>query len=423
MTRIAQSEYRREDLADVRFVPLLGEEGWAPEEAEPARVRRAPPTVAASEERLVKRIADVAEPFGSIDTADLGPLLERIGDARVVLLGEATHGTSEFYRMRERISRELIVKKGFRFIAIEGDWPDAARVDHYVRHRRISCLPNGRLLPGFRPGCGATTRCVISSTGCVSTMLRPNPRRGWRFTASISTACTCPFARFLSYLDEVDPDAAKVARQRYGCLTPWQGDPATYGHAALTGSYGLASNTWCAHSRSYLEKRVAYAEHDGERFFDAVQNARLVANAERYYRIMYYGSRASWNLRDEHMFTTLKNLLAFYGTASKAIVWAHNSHVGDSAATEMASRGEHNIGHLCRQEFGGSAYLVGFGTNSGTVAAASDWDGPMEIKKVQPALPKSYERLCHATGHARFTLGLRNRADADRCAGLGQAAA
>ena len=128
-------------------------------------------------------------------------------------------------------------------------------------------------------------------------------------------------------------------------------------------------------------------------------------------------------LRDEHMFTTLKNLLAFYGTASKAIVWAHNSHVGDSAATEMASRGEHNIGHLCRQEFGDNAYLVGFGTNSGTVAAASDWDGPMEIKKVQPALPKSYERLCHATGQRPLYAGLAQSRRPDRCAGLGQAAA
>jgi protein-L-isoaspartate(D-aspartate) O-methyltransferase len=146
----------------------------------------------------------------------------------------------------------------------------------------------------------------------------------------------------------------------------------------------------------------------------------LVANAERYYRIMYYGSRASWNLRDEHMFTTLKNLQTFYGAGGKAIVWAHNSHVGDSAATEMSSRGEHNIGHLCRQEFGSDAYLVGFGTNSGTVAAASDWGGPMEIKNVQPALPKSYERLCHATGLARFMLGLRNRTDLTGAQGLGK---
>ena len=191
----------------------------------------------------------------------------------------------------------------------------------------------------------------------------------------------------LKYLDDVDPSTAQVARQRYGCLTPWQADPATYGHAALTGAYQTCEREVVSMLTDLMQKRRAYAEHDGERFLDAVQNARLVANAERYYRIMYYGSRASWNLRDSHMFETLKTLLDFHGPESKAIVWAHNSHVGDSAATEMSSRGEYNIGHLCRKEFGDSAYSIGFGTNSGTVAAASDWDGPMEIKTVRPAVP------------------------------------
>jgi protein-L-isoaspartate(D-aspartate) O-methyltransferase len=156
-----------------------------------------------------------------------------------------------------------------------------------------------------------------------------------------------------------------------------------------------------------LGKRRKYAEHDGERFLDAVQNARLVTNAEHYYRIMFYGSRASWNLRDGHMFETLKNLLSFYGSHSKAIVWAHNSHIGDAAATEMFARGEYNLGHLCRKEFGGRAYLIGFGTNSGTVAAASSWDGPMEIKTIRPAIEKSYERLCHEAGRPNFLLDLR----------------
>ena len=128
---------------------------------------------------------------------------------------------------------------------------------------------------------------------------------------------------------------------------------------------------------------------------DAVQNARLVANAERYYRIMYYGSRASWNLRDEHMFETLKTLLVFYGPRSKAIVWAHNSHIGDAAATEMSSRGEYNVGSLSRREFGDQVYSIGFGTDRGKVAAATEWGGPMEVKTVRPALKQSYEHLCH----------------------------
>ena len=419
VTRISQNEYHREDLADVRFVPLLGEEGWAPETGEPARVRRAPQTIAASEEMLVKTIARAAEPFDSIDTVNLGPLLERIGDARIVLLGEATHGTSEFYRMRERISRELIVKKGFRFIAIEGDWPDAARVDNYVRHLEYS--PSEWTAFARFPTWmwrNNEVRDFVNWLRAHNAAGRPETRAAFHGLDLYSLYVS--IRSVLDYLDQVEPDAAKVARQRYGCLTPWQGDPAAYGHAALTGSYHTCEPHVVRALKDLLENRIAYAERDGERFFDAVQNARLIANAERYYRVMYYGSRASWNLRDEHMFTTLKNLLAFYGAGSKAIVWAHNSHVGDSAATEMASRGEHNIGHLCRQEFGDDAYLVGFGTNSGTVAAATDWDGPMEIKKVQPALPKSYERLFHATGHPRFTLGLRHRAEWAGAQGLGK---
>ena len=158
-----------------------------------------------------------------------------------------------------------------------------------------------------------------------------------------------------------------------------------------------------------LHKQGAYSVHDGERFMDAVQNARLVTEAERYYRIMYYGSRASWNLRDNHMFETLKTLLAYHGPKSKAIVWAHNSHTGDAAATEMSARGEYNIGHLCRQEFGDRAYSIGFGTHTGTVAAASDWDGPMQVKTVVPSLPQSYEWLCQQTGRPQFMLPLRGQ--------------
>jgi protein-L-isoaspartate(D-aspartate) O-methyltransferase len=213
----------------------------------------------------------------------------------------------------------------------------------------------------------------------------------------------------LEYLDRVDPESARVARERYGCLTPWQSDPATYGHAALTGRYPKCEDDVVRTLKDLLAKRAAYAARDGEQFLDAVQNARLVANAERYYRIMYYGSRASWNLRDEHMFDTLKTLLSFHGPQSKGIVWAHNSHIGNAAATEMSARGEHNIGQLCREAFGNASYAIGFGTDHGTVAAATDWDGDMEVKRVQPSLHNSYERLCHAAGVPRFLLPLRDR--------------
>ena len=420
VTRISAGEYRSEDIADVRFVPLIGEEGWAATKAEGgARIRRIPRPVSPSEETLVRNLADAAESFPSIDAADLNPLLQRIGSARIVLLGEATHGTSEFYRMRERITRDLIVKKGFRFVAIEADWPDAARVDHYVRHFQY-------------PPSEWTAFARFPTWMWRNTEVRDFVSWLRKYNGTVEKGKRVAFhgldlyslydsiRSVLNYLDEVDPGSAKVARERYGCLTPWQRDPATYGHAALTGSYPTCESDVARALTDLLAKRRAYAEHDGERFLDAEQNARLVANAERYYRIMYYGSRASWNLRDSHMFDTLKNLLAFHGPDSKAVVWAHNSHVGNAAATEMAARGEHNIGQLCRKEFGDQAYLVGFGTHSGTVAAASDWGGPMEVKTVRPSLPNSYEQLCHAAGVPRFMLGLRGRGDLCGPKGLGK---
>jgi protein-L-isoaspartate(D-aspartate) O-methyltransferase len=418
--RVSKEEYLSEDIADVRFVPLIGEEGWLGAQGEArAPARRALRPVPSGEEALVRHLADAAESFSSIETADLNPLMQRIGSARIVMLGEATHGTSEFYRMRERITRELIVKRGFRFVAIEADWPDAARVDHYVRHFQF---PPSEWTAFARFPTWMWRNTEVRDF--VSWLRKHNgtAEQGERvaFHGLDLYSLYDSIRSVLNYLDEVDPESARAARERYGCLTPWQRDPATYGHAALTGSYPTCESDVARTLADLLAKRRAYAEHDGERFLDAEQNARLVANAERYYRIMYYGSRASWNLRDTHMFETLKNLLAFHGADSKAVVWAHNSHVGNAAATEMTARGEYNIGQLCREEFGEKAYLIGFGTNSGTVAAATEWDGPMEVKKVRPAHPNSYEHVCHATGLARFMVGLRGRGDLCGPKGLGK---
>jgi erythromycin esterase-like protein len=160
--------------------------------------------------------------------------------------------------------------------------------------------------------------------------------------------------------------------------------------------------------RELLEKKLEYTHLDGESFLDAAQNARLVTAAEQYYRVMYYGSRESWNLRDQHMFDTLEQLLAARGPEARAVVWAHNSHIGNAAATDMGVvRGQHNIGQLCRERFLDEAVLIGFGTDRGTVAAASDWNGPMEIKRVRPSHRDSYERLCRDSGEPRFMLDLR----------------
>ncbi len=405
VTRVSENDYRREDLADVRFVPLLGQEGWEAPAQEPRRI------IKLREQPLERAIANAAESFASIESADLSRLLDRIGDARVVLLGEATHGTSEFYRMREKISRELILRKGFNFIAIEGDWPDAARVDHYVRHREYP-PSEWTAFARFPTWMWRNNEVRWFVDWLREHNARLNPEDRVAFHGLDLYSLYTSIRSVLDYLDDVDPASAKVARQRYGCLTPWQADPATYGHAALTGSYPTCESDVVRALKDLMAKQQAYATHDGERFLDAMQNARLVANAERYYRIMYYGSRASWNLRDSHMFETLKALLAHHSPKSKAIVWAHNSHVGDASATEMSARGEHNLGQLCRKEFGDRCYNIGFGTDHGTVAAASDWDGPMQIKAVRPAMKNSYELLCHEAGVSRFMLSLRERTSA-----------
>jgi protein-L-isoaspartate(D-aspartate) O-methyltransferase len=413
VTRVGEHDYQVEELLDVRFVSLVGADGWSPDRADdaplpPTRSRLAPKR---DEDAVARSIASSCERFTDIESANLAPLLKRIGDARVVLIGEATHGTSEFYRMRARISRELIERKGFDFVAIEGDWPDAARVDHYVRHAEFP--PSEWTAFARFPVWmwrNEETREFVDWLRQRNSGLKREQRAAFHGLDLYSLYSS--IRSVLGYLDEVDPHSARIARLRYGCLTPWQSDPATYGHAALTGRYRSCEDSVVAVLSDLRQKERVYAEHDGERFLDAEQNALLVTNAEEYYRIMYYGSRASWNLRDQHMFDTLMNLLAHHGPAGKGIVWAHNSHVGDANATDMGKRGEHNLGQLCKQRFGGGAYSIGFGTDSGTVAAATDWDGPMSIKDVRPAIDDSYERLCHESGEPLFLLPLRDGATA-----------
>ena len=406
VTRVSETMFKSEDLADVRFVPLVGAQGWSTTSRTSKKKQFQPVTVNA-DEKLKSDVADACEPFNSLETANLDPLLERIGGARIVLIGEATHGTSEFYKLRNRITFELIVKKGFKFVAIEGDWPDAARIDHYVRH--LDYPPSEWTAFSRFPTWmwrNEEVREFVDWLRIRNADIPPDERVAFHGLDLYSLYSS--IRSILKYLDEVDPVTADIARERYGCLTPWQTDPATYGHAALSGSYRSCEAEVVGMLGELSRKHFEYAEHDGERFLDAIQNARLVANAERYYRVMYYGSRESWNLRDTYMFETLKTLQSFYGADNKAIIWAHNSHVGDAAATEMSARGEINIGSLCREEFGDNVYSIGFGTDNGTVAAASSWDGPMEIKSIVPSQAGSYEKLFHDVGLPGFLLGLRH---------------
>ncbi len=401
--RLAEERFDEEELLDVRFVPLVGREGWAEGVEMPSREARAPER---AEREVSSLVAAAAEPFDDLARASLAGLLDRIGDARVVLLGEATHGTSEFYLMRARITRELVEHRGFTIVAAEADWPDAARIDHYVRD-----------LEHPAPDWVAFTRFPTwmwrnhEFRELVEWMREWNrgldPERRVGFYGLDLYSLHTSIAAVLAYLDEVDPEAAEVARLRYGCLTPWESDPATYGHAALSGSYRSCEKDVVEMLQDLLDQRLRYLGADGERYLDAVQNARLVANAERYYRVMYFGGPESWNLRDRHMFSSLRRVLEARGTSSRAVVWAHNSHLGDARATEMSARGELNLGQLCRERFGGRCYSVGFGTDHGTVAAARNWGEPMEIRRVRPSDSRSYERVCHETGIPRFLLGLR----------------
>ena len=402
VTRRGPERWDEERLSAVRFVPLVGAQGWTEDGRRPAEIR-----VPAKNRTLPQMIADAAEPLPDFEDPDFGRVFDRYGDRRVVLLGEASHGTSEFYRARAAITRRLVERHGFDIVAVEADWPDAAAVDRYIGHRplREEAEPAFRRFPTWmwrNTDVEAFTRWLRAHNDGVR-----DPARRVGFYGLDLYDLRASIAAVLDYLDEVDPQAAKIARERYACLTPWARDPATYGRAVLSQGYRDCEAKVMAQLRDLLRRQLDYEEKDGASFLDAAQNARLIRSAEQYYRAMYYGGAESWNLRDSHMFETLEYLLEARGADAKAVVWAHNSHIGDARATEMgALRGEHNIGQLCRQRWGDEAALIGFGTHAGTVAAATDWGGDMEVKSVRPSREDSYERLFHDAGEPRFLLDL-----------------
>jgi erythromycin esterase-like protein len=355
---------------------------------------------------LIEVLRTAGEKLPAPEHPEFGAAFDRFGEARLVLLGEATHGTSEFYRARAAISRRLVERHGFNIVAVEADWPDAARIDRYVRlkphapseeqafARFPTSMWRNREVHDFVDWLWAHNRARAESE-----RVEVRGLDVYSLRASI--------AAVLAYLDRVDPQGAKEARRRYGCLTPWQDEPARYGHRALMGAE-TCEDAAIEQLRALLERRLDYAAKDGEAFFDAEQNARIVRAAEEYYRVMYRGSRESWNLRDRHMFDTLQALIRRRPHA-KAIVWAHNSHIGNAAATSMGWEGEFNIGELCRAAYADDCIAIGFATDRGTVAAASDWDEPMEIKNVLPARDDSFEALFRRAGLARSLTDWRTK--------------
>jgi erythromycin esterase-like protein len=335
---------------------------------------------------------------------DYDVLLERTRDATFVLLGEASHGTHEFYRARAEITKRLIAEQGCTAVAAEADWPDAYRVNRFVRGATDDVDPD-EALADFRrfPSWMWRNTDARDFVGWLRDwndgLSEGAPKVGF-YGLDLYSLHTSMEA-VIAYLDEVDSDAALRARQRYACFDHFGRDPNLYAYAAGSGKTESCEDEVVEELQELHRLAAEAAGRDGrdldDRFF-AEQNARLVVDAERYYRAVFQGGAESWNLRDRHMAETLEELTAYLQRAqgdARVAVWAHNSHVGDARATQMSKRGELNIGQLMRQRHGALAFNVGFTTYTGTVTAASDWGLPAERKHVRPALPGSWERLFH----------------------------
>jgi len=360
-------------------------------------------------------VRDRARPLKG-DPAQYDALLDGIGDAHVVLIGEATHGTHEFYRERAFITRRLIAEKGFAAVAVEADWPDAYRINRYVRgmsadEEAVQALADFGRFPTWM----WRNADVLDFVGWLRTHNETQPadkRAGFYGLDLYSLRAS--MAAVLGYLDKVDPEGARRARRHYGCFDQFGEEMQQYGYAASAGLHPSCEREVVTQLLDLHRQRAEYASRDGrvaaDEFFYAEQNARLVRNAEEYYRTMFGGRADSWNLRDRHMVDTLQELLRFLDRTqpgARLVVWAHNSHLGDARATEMSQRGELNVGQLVRSQYGAKAVLVGLTTYTGTVTAASEWDGPAHRKHVRPALAGSYERLFHDAHVPRFLLPLR----------------
>ncbi len=401
-------------------VSLVGTAGVQDETVEQAP-NHLSKTAAGTSLSLPDLIYNSSEHFSDIDSVKLDGLLERIGDSRLVLLGEATHGTAEFYDMRARITRELIEKKGFKIVAVEADWPDATSIDHFIRGPGHT--PEKKPIFTIKPFSGFPSWMWANHS--VLTFTHWLKDYNQFFNSSDDAVGFYGLDLYnmfgsieavLYYLQDVDPEAAETARWRYACLQPWADDPSNYSRIMQSRRYrgcGYEVHRVLQDLRKNREHyqhrdRQTDSEVDRQRYFSATQNARLIVNGERYYRTRYYADNNSWNQRDQNMLETLLEILNHRGKTSKAVVWAHNSHIDDARATEMIERGQFNLGQIVRETFADNAYLIGFGTDHGSVIAASSWGGPMNVMQVRPSHKDSYEHLFHEVKTDNFLLPLRN---------------
>jgi erythromycin esterase-like protein len=350
--------------------------------------------------------------------ADDGQFVAHLARAKLALLGEATHGTHEFYAERAALTRRLVREHGFNAVVVEADWPDAWRVNRYVRGLSDDRDADAALSGFERFPTWMWRNTVVRDL--VEWLREHNqarpPSQQVGFYGMDLYSLFTSIKAVLDYLDRVDPEAAQRARSRYTCFDHFAEDSQAYGYAASFGMKSSCEDEVIQQLREMNRRAVemlAGSSEDRADVFFAQQNARLVRNAEEYYRTMFHGRVSSWNLRDSHMVETLQALekhLGSRGSAPRMVVWAHNSHLGDATATEMGDIGEWNVGQLARDRWGDDAVLVGFSTHHGTVTAASEWDGIAERKRVRPGLPGSYEDLFHRIAEERLWLPLRDDA-------------
>jgi erythromycin esterase-like protein len=354
---------------------------------------------------LIERVGRMALPLEG--PKDLDPLLERIGDARYVLLGEASHGTSEYYRWRTWISQRLIREKGFSFIAVEGDWPDCYRVNRYVKGFPDSGMDAREVLDAFNrwPTWMWANEEVVALADWLrrhNARLEEADRVGF-FGLDVYSLWESLYA-VIGYLHKADRSALSAARRAFRCFEPFGEDVQEYARA--TAFVPTSCEDEVVDLLKELRGRAPRYQTDGrEDYFAAEQNALVVRGAEAYYRAMVRGGPESWNIRDRHMTETLERLMSHHGPGAKGIVWEHNTHIGDARATDMADDGMVNIGQLVRERHAGEGVvLVGFGSHRGTVIAGDEWDAPMEVMDVPPGREGSWEDILHRAGETNKLL-------------------
>lgn len=400
----------------------VGESFWDFRQVTDDEVRQllATPTTAAPTRKTAARTpADVIARVAVDAPGGIPPgeaLEEVIGDARIVLIGESSHGTHEFYEARAAITKWLIEEKGFCGVAAEADWPDAYRVNRYVRgigedKSADEALSGFERFPAWMWR-NVVVRDFVDWLRARNRLHESNGQRQAGFYGLDLYSLHRSMEEVTKYLDKIDPKAAARARERYACFDHASVDDGqAYGFSAAFGAGPSCENEAIEQLVEIQRNALAYARRDGllaeDELFYAQQNAQTVRNAEAYYRAMFSGRVTSWNLRDKHMAQTLDALLSHLDRhqdvpSARIVVWAHNSHVGDARATEVWADGQLTLGQLARQRYGDDSRLIGFSTYTGTVTAASEWGGIAERKTVRPALNGSIEELLHETGRSTF---------------------